>query len=155
MINIPNTSHLEYQIFIKGKINKTNKEIIKKLTRLTLKQEKITNNNLIIEFLICSKQEMSKYSQQYLNKDHATDIISIQGENNKTNIQNNKTILGSIIICPQIIKEQQINPQKHFYHLIIHGILHLLGYNHEKEEEIIKMQNKEKHILSKLSITYY
>lgn len=153
MINIPKILHLNYKIFVKGKISKTERELIQKLASLTLKQEKIQNNNIILDFIICNKHEMLKYSKQYLDKDHATDIISIKNEDNNEIIKAEKTILGTIILCPQVIKESQ-NQNKlfNFCHLVIHGTLHLLGYNHNKAEDALKMQNKETHILSKLSI---
>jgi probable rRNA maturation factor len=54
--------------------------------------------------------------------------------------------LGEIIICPEIVKEKGETLKEVF----VHGILHLLGYDHEKSEaEARKMETKEKLYLSK------
>ena len=62
--------------------------------------------------------------------------------------------LGDLVLCPDYIdKEARINHldiDKHWVHMIVHGVLHLLGYDHECESEALTMEAKEINILSKL-----
>jgi len=60
-------------------------------------------------------------------------------------------LLGDLVICSEIVNEeaQQQNKTKeaHWAHIIIHGSLHLLGYDHETEAEAEKMEAKEIRLL--------
>jgi len=61
-------------------------------------------------------------------------------------------LLGDIVICAPVVvseaKAQNISVEAHWAHLVIHGVLHLLGYDHETESEAEKMENLERHILN-------
>ena len=65
--------------------------------------------------------------------------------------------LGDLVICIPVVlqeaEEQQKTPINHFTHLIVHGVLHLLGYDHELGEvEAEEMESLEIAILAKLGI---
>ncbi|AEW44431.1 conserved hypothetical protein, Predicted metal-dependent hydrolase [Serratia symbiotica str. 'Cinara cedri'] len=63
-------------------------------------------------------------------------------------------LLGDLIICQQIVeqeaKEQHKILEAHWAHMVIHGSLHLLGYNHIEEHEAIEMESLETKIIQKL-----
>lgn len=66
-------------------------------------------------------------------------------------------LLGDLVICMPVVlqeaKEQQKTPMDHFTHLLVHGILHLLGYDHEtSESDAEEMEALEIAILKKLNI---
>lgn len=65
-------------------------------------------------------------------------------------------MLGDIIIARETVVLEAENEAKsfqdHLTHMIVHGILHLLGYNHETNEEAFHMEELERKILQKLSI---
>jgi len=62
------------------------------------------------------------------------------------------SLLGDIVICAPLVareaKAQNITLDAHWAHLVIHGVLHLLGYDHKKEAEAEKMENLERHLLT-------
>ena len=64
--------------------------------------------------------------------------------------------LGDIAIAYEVCKKEadisKIDFEDHVYHLIIHSVLHLLGYNHEEEENAAKMEKIEVQVLAKLGI---
>lgn len=66
------------------------------------------------------------------------------------------TFLGDIVICaPVVVSEAQTQvkePRAHFAHLIIHGMLHLLGYDHVENEEAEEMERIEISILRGLGV---
>lgn len=112
--------------------------------------EKITNNltNKDIELLIVENEEIRELNKEHRNIDKATDVLSFPMEFDFPNMP-----LGSIVISKDYVIDKA-NEYKHslndeFTLLYIHGLLHLLGYDHEvdngehrlKEEELIKEFN--------------
>ncbi len=65
-------------------------------------------------------------------------------------------LLGDVIICPAVLQEealyQNIPLINHWAHIIIHGVLHLLGYDHENDPEAEIMQKRETELLNQLNI---
>jgi probable rRNA maturation factor len=64
--------------------------------------------------------------------------------------------LGDIAVCPELIlkesQEQEKSAQDHLSHLYVHGVLHLLGYDHEEDDSADDMETLEKNILSKIDV---
>lgn len=102
------------------------------------------------------------YSQelnaQYRQKDKPTNVLSFPSEIPADIVDELVQYpLGDLVICiPVVLQEsieQQKNPQHHFTHLVVHGVLHLLGYDHEiSEEDAEVMEQLEIEILAKLGI---
>jgi len=130
--------------------NITNTEI--NLNCLEEIADKLTHRE--IDLTICDNTLIQKYNHQYRNIDKATDVLSFPIEGNFDNMP-----LGSIVISADFVKEKS----DEFGHsnkdeltlLFIHGLLHLLGYDHEidsgemrvKEKEIITMFNLPKSLI--------
>ena len=91
---------------------------------------------------------MREYNTFYRNIRKTTDVLSFpqDGPDNK--------ILGDIIISTETAKRRskvyQIGFDEEIANLVIHGILHLLGYDHKHKREAILMREKEKELLSNL-----
>ncbi len=81
----------------------------------------------------------------YRNQKKPTNILSF--------ILSERPLIGDIILCHPVIKNEARNQNKkikaHYAHLLIHGYLHLLGYSHEKQSDADKMEKKEVQILKK------
>ena len=64
--------------------------------------------------------------------------------------------LGDLVICLPVVEREALEQNKkmhdHMTHMVVHGVLHLLGYDHENETEAELMESLECEILSKLSI---
>ena len=62
---------------------------------------------------------------------------------------------GDIIICAQVVereaKEQQKPLKAHWAHMVVHGTLHLLGYDHQTDEEADKMESLEVQLLNQMA----
>lgn len=93
---------------------------------------------------------------QYLNltyrgKDKPTNILSFPFEE-LDNIT--LSLLGDLVICRQVVEKQAIEQYKtlhaHWAHMVIHGCLHLLGYDHQNDFEAEKMETIETEIMQKL-----
>lgn len=79
-----------------------------------------------IELIFVDKSEIANLNKEFRQKDTPTDVLSFPQE--QFDVEEN--ILGSIVICPDIAKEknEEINQ------LLKHGLLHLLGFDHEEDE---------------------
>jgi probable rRNA maturation factor len=82
-----------------------------------------------------NSKEMQALNNRYLQKNYATDVLSFAyGE--KT--IDERTFLGEIIIAPEVsfrnARQFRVHPEKELKKLLIHGILHLLGYDHQIDE---------------------
>lgn len=135
-----------YEIF-----NETDKDLINEIAKLyellefTLKREKLENVEFNIIFV--DSKTIHEINKTYRNVDRVTDVISFALEDNKT-IELDHRLLGDIYICIEKAEEQAKEYGHSFLRelafLTIHGLLHLLGYDHmEKEEEKIMFQKQE------------
>lgn len=133
----------EYKIY-----NNTNYEIrneiksMKKILKRALKSEKIKNASFNV--ILIDDKEITKINKMYRKKDKPTDVISFALEDNKESISAyNKRILGDIYISVETAKKQakeyNHSLKRELCFLSVHGLLHLLGYDHieEKDEKIM------------------
>jgi probable rRNA maturation factor len=64
-------------------------------------------------------------------------------------------LFGDLIICPQVVlkeaAEQDKTPAQHFAHLTLHGVLHLMGYDHIEDDEAEAMETLEIRLLNQLA----
>jgi len=91
-------------------------------------------------------------NRQYRGKDYATNVLSFPLE-----LPENLPLppsLGDILLCAPVIEqeasEQGKTAKAHYAHLTIHGVLHLLGWDHEEEEQAYAMEQQEREILARL-----
>jgi probable rRNA maturation factor len=89
-----------------------------------------------------------KLNRDFRGKDKPTNVLSFPGDADN---------LGDIVLARQTIvreaKEQGKTPRDHAVHLVVHGMLHLLGYDHEKAKDAEIMESLEIKILKKLGVS--
>lgn len=104
---------------------------------------------------IVDKSESQELNRHFRKKDSPTNILSFEYELPPEVSSDNQT-LGDLVLCPAIIAaeaaEYGVPLQDHWAHLIIHGVLHLIGYDHIDDADAQVMQKKEIELLSKLNI---
>ncbi len=102
---------------------------------------------------IVDEQESAELNQQYRHKSGPTNILSFPADLPE-GIELN--LLGDLVICAPVLEQEALEQDKllahHWAHIIVHGVLHLLGYDHIDETEAELMENKEIAILNKLNI---
>lgn len=106
-------------------------------------------DNVMFNVIIVDNEEIHKINKEYRNIDRPTDVISFALEDDETFIKLDKRILGDIYISIDKAKEQAEEYGhallRELCFLTIHGILHLLGYDHmEKDEEKIMFELQER-----------
>ena len=105
----------------------------------------------MIEVVYVNEEGIIDINKEYLNRDYVTDIISFNY--NEANQQD--PIEGTLFCCAPRIFEQaaEINekPESEFFRILIHGLLHLIGYDDLSDEERANMRAKENFYLQNLS----
>ena len=109
------------------------------------------HQNAEVTLRIVDIKEGLQLNQEWRKKNEATNVLSFPvGEK----IEQAPDLLGDIVICAPIVeqeaKEQGKNNEAHWAHLIIHGMLHLQGYDHETNEEASIMESREIQILKNI-----
>jgi probable rRNA maturation factor len=114
------------------------------------------NQDTEIVVRIVDEPESAFLNKQYRHKSGSTNILSFPFEIPEGLDQNEINLLGDLVICAPVLEREAIQQQKqlahHWAHIIVHGILHLLGYDHGDEENAEIMESKEILILKKLKI---
>lgn len=97
--------------------------------------------------------EIHGLNRQYRHKDKPTNVLSFPFEIPEE-IQMDPPLLGDIVICADIIEKEAEEQQKeliaHWAHMVIHGVLHLLGYDHIEDAEAEIMESMEIKLLADL-----
>lgn len=131
---------------------KLDKEIkkIKDVITYALEFEKVTNSTFNI--IIVDNKKIRDINKIYRNIDRETDVISFALEDSKDDIKLEKRVLGDIYIS----KDKAISQAKEYGHstlrefsfLSVHGLLHLLGYDHMNKKDEEEMFGKQELILN-------
>ncbi|WP_017217946.1 rRNA maturation RNase YbeY [Pseudoalteromonas sp. NJ631] len=102
---------------------------------------------------IAEEHESQELNSQYRGKDKPTNVLSFPFDA-PPGIE--LPLIGDLIICPQVVYQESIEQEKtfhdHFAHMVIHGCLHLLGFDHINEQDAVEMETIEKQILASLNI---
>jgi len=137
--------------------NPIDENFLKKIVKKVLEGE---NKKRDLSIALVGQDRMRELNKKYRGKNRVTDVLAF-GQNKKLKIKNQKfpillkSELGEVVICLQEVKKNAKRFgekfEKELARVLIHGILHLLGYNHEKSKKgAEKMKKKEKYYLSKI-----
>ena len=122
--------------------------------RKVLKATKTHRTGLTIR--LSNDKEVKAFNSKWKGINKSTNILSFLNNDKVFSFENNMLYLGDIIISYDTllkeVKSRKIDFQDHLSHILIHGILHLKGYTHTKEEDTRLMQNEEKRLLKNLNI---
>ena len=128
--------------------------LIKKILLFSYKS--LSNKKLIeVSVRLTGDEEIQMLNKQYRDKNSPTNVLSFCSLN-KTNDPDASDLLGDIVISKDTVLREvgdsSKNFEQHLSHLAIHGLLHLLGYSHDKEIEALIMESIEVEILNDLGI---
>ena len=142
------------------KIGFKTKSLIKKAIKRTLKHEEFAQNAEISVTFVNNKS-IHKLNLEYRGKDRPTDVLSFpmwdDGFYGEVDIATNAVMLGDIVISTEKAVEQAEeyghSVRREAAYLCIHGILHLLGYDHMTDEDKCEMRAREEELLSQINFT--
>lgn len=119
---------------------------------------KILGHEGAFEFALlgCDDARIAKLNADFRGKPQPTNVLSWPSEELSPGALPNFPELGDVALAFETIKAEatqaQIPFDRHLLHLITHGILHLLGYDHQNDEEAAQMEGLEVQILASLGI---
>lgn len=112
------------------------------------------NDDYEISFSVVDEEEIRELNRDYRGNDAVTDVLSFplydRGDIPPAGM------LGDIVICAKRAKEQSEefshSYEREIIYLSVHSVLHLLGYDHEDEDDKLEMREKEKAIMKELGV---
>lgn len=114
----------------------------------------VTKQEFELTIRLVNLDESQQLNKQYRQKDKPTNVLSFPFEV-PTGIELN--LLGDLVICSQVVEQEAKAQNKilfdHWAHMVTHGCLHLLGYDHINDDDANEMEALEVKILAKLSIS--
>lgn len=115
-----------------------------------------------LSVLLTNSAEIQKLNTEFRNKNKPTNILSFPDQEIlpdmvlETIVEGDYIYLGDMALCYEVIRDEalrkEISFHDHLMHLFVHGVLHLIGYNHTQDEEADAMETIEISILSEFGI---
>jgi probable rRNA maturation factor len=109
------------------------------LAERTLAGEGIHEAELSVSLV--TTEEMAELHQRYMGEAGPTDVLSFPLDEEGTGGETR--LLGDVVICPEVAASQNDDLDAELRLLLVHGILHLLGYNHETDEDRARMWERQ------------
>ena len=123
-----------------------------KLTCQQFMQEFDVGDSELVVRLV-SPVEIQVLNKEYRSKNQVTNVLSFSSD---IPLEIGESILGDVVICVDVVREEAVLGSKafsdHLSHMAIHGILHLLGYDHDDLESANKMEGIEIEFLKKIGV---
>ena len=116
-------------------------------------EESISNIGLCsFNLAFLTKAEIQNMNKRFAGKDKPTNVLSFPSNEDLTA----ERFLGDIAICSELIVEEAVSQgketQDHLIHIFVHGVLHLLGFDHEERSSAEKMESLEIRVLKKIGV---
>ena len=130
-------------------------ELCYRATTAALKAAGVTGDGAEIGVILANDSFVQSLHRQWLDKDKPTNVLAFPSEDFHKN-RGPLNLLGDIVVAAGVVKEEALEQNKsitnHLAHMIVHGTLHLLGYDHVSDKAAAKMENLETNALAGLSI---
>lgn len=124
----------------------------KNWVQAALQYASVKDANIELTIRLIDIKESTELNESYRHKKGPTNILSFPIE--AISDEETRCYLGDLAICvPVVVQEAELQRkplQAHWAHLTVHGVLHLLGYDHEKKEEAEVMEALEAKVLAQL-----
>jgi len=120
---------------------------VRRWVRAALPRQSETDAEITVRFV--AAEEGQALNRDYRGKDYATNVLSF--------VYASEPVNGDLVICVPVVareaREQNKTLEAHYAHLLVHGVLHLQGFDHETEKEARSMEAREREIVTQLGYT--
>jgi len=130
------------------KINNLTKEKIDKKFFSTVAKKVLSGENKKTESLslaFVGKEEIKELNKRFRKKNKPTDVLSFELREFESE-SGKKSYLGEVVVCPEVVKENAkkygTSVKQEVKKVFVHGIFHLLGYDHEKSKKEAEIMRK-------------
>ena len=134
------------------KIKNPKKYFEKRLKKIYKSIKFFKNKKIIFTILLTNSKKMKKLNKKFRNRNKSTDVLSFPSFSlkNLKLLKVKKIYIGDIAVSYEIInlRSKKSNFLQEFEKVLIHGLLHLIGYKHIKNRDFFKMNKMEKRILN-------
>ena len=107
-----------------------------------------------LSVLVVGPARSRSLNHRYRGQDHATNVLSFPAAASARPLA--AALLGDLVICPQVLRREARAQGKaeraHWMHLVIHGVLHLAGYDHQRPADARRMERRETILLRSLGV---
>lgn len=111
-------------------------------------------DNCDLSVRVVGRAESRKLNRQYRRKDKPTNVLAFPSS--ASNFDGGRRLLGDLIVCAPVVaheaKAQGKSRHAHWAHMIVHGTLHLLGYDHIADKDAARMERREVALLKSLGL---
>ena len=152
--NTLNVVFVDQQKEPSNELTPKNKEIVG-LAIAVLEEEGLGDRLIEVNIYFVDEESIANLNAQHMNQIGPTDVLAFPLDDPKKSDNHDEfLLLGDVVICPKVADRQATN---HSYEaeislLLIHGILHLLGYDHAKEDERLIMEKRQQDILQEYGL---
>lgn len=105
---------------------------------------------------VVDTHEIQALNREFRQKDTPTNVLSFPAGDIDGLPEGVAKPLGDVVVCASVVSDEARQQGKssgdHWAHMVVHGTLHLLGFNHEKDDDAIEMEGLETEILADLGI---
>jgi len=133
--------------------------MVNKIVKSVLSRFEIKADEIELSVVLANDDFIQELNRDYRGKDRATNVLSFPSEELVPFEYGDLPpyfVMGDIILAVETVKAEAIDQEKsfhdHFVHLMTHGILHLLGFDHIKNDEAEQMEGLEAEILAILGV---
>ncbi len=110
--------------------------------------------SMVLSIRVVGQGRSRSLNARYRHKDKPTNVLSFSGAGH---VPDGRYFLGELVICAAVVayeaRTQEKTLESHWAHMTVHGVLHLLGFDHERRPEAAKMAAKEIQILDRLGFS--
>ena len=104
-----------------------------------------------LSVLLAGRARSRALNARYRGRDYATNVLSFPS---MPGAPAPSGLLGELVICPAVLRHearaQRKSVRAHWAHMVVHGVLHLIGYDHEQAAEAQRMERREIRVLRRL-----
>jgi probable rRNA maturation factor len=106
-----------------------------------------------LSVLLVGERRSRALNARYRGRDRSTNVLSFPAP---PVAASNCGVLGDLVICPAVLRAearaQEKDVRAHWAHMVVHGLLHLMGYDHERQSDAQRMERREVRVLRRLGI---
>ena len=106
--------------------------------------ELLTSNNVELAIRIVDEEESEELNSRFRKQQISTNVLSFPSDEQD---EQGRQLIGDLVICAPVVEREAIQQEKdpiaHWAHIVVHGLLHLLGFEHDSEEQAFVMETRE------------
>lgn len=111
----------------------------------------VSAENVAVSVRMMARDEIAALNRDFRDRPGPTNVLSFPADGDD---EAGRQLMGDIAICPDVVlreaNEQYKTPDAHMAHMLVHGVLHLAGYDHVEDDEAEAMERLEVNVLNKL-----